>query len=213
MIRKTINSDIACIGRHFCDCGLYLHGYFQSIPYYSYRTLYSDMELKSIYRREKTMIKKYRLSIELTRDIDECFQGIENKEVRVCTREIVKCLLENPDLLTMYYKTTSAQHWMFDYMYKHERQRVLEEEAQIWVKLLKKVPPTAVNYLKELIAGGSDEKDENNRFIIDERWELIFDRLGGAKITGWDFQEMGIDEKSSSPWFSRNNLNQNNGGK
>jgi hypothetical protein len=164
------------------------------------------MELKSIYRREKTMIKKFRLSIELTSDVDESVQGIEDREERVCTREIVKCLSENPGLLNMYYKTIEVQSWMFDYMEEHERHRVIEEEGQIWEKLLKIVPPDAVDYLKELIDGGSDEKDENDKFIIDKRWQLIFNRLGSAKITGWDFEEMGIDEKLTSPWFPGNNL-------
>lgn len=213
MTRKTINFDIACIERHFCDCRLYLHGYFQSIPYYSYRTLYSDMELKSIYRREKTMIKKYRLSIELTRDIDESFQGIEDKEVRRCSREIVKCLLENPDILTIYYKTMAVQHWFYGELEEHEWRCLLEEEEQIWIKLLKKVPPTAVDYLKDFISCENYEKDENGRFVIDERRSLIYDSLGFGDITDWDFREMGIDEKLSSPWFSRNHLNQNNEGK
>lgn len=210
MKRKTINFDIACIERRFCDRGLYLHGYFQSIPDYSYRTICSVKELKSIYRREKKMIKKYRLCIELTRDIDVSFQGIKDKEVRSCSREIVKCLLENPDLLTSYYKTITAQYWLSGELEEHEYRRLIEEEDQIWLKLLKKVPPTAVGYLKYLIYGDSYEKDENDEFIIDERKSLIYNCLGFGDVTDWDFREMGIDEKLSSPWFSGNHLNQNN---
>lgn len=141
------------------------------------------------------MIKKYRLSIELTRDIDESFQGIQDSEVRRCSREIVKCLLENPDLLTIYYKSMTAQHWLYGELEEHEWRCLLEEEEQVWVKLLKKVPPTAVDYLKDFISCESDEKDENGRYVIDERRTFIYDSLGIGDVTDWDFREMGIDEK------------------
>ncbi|UCH96294.1 MAG: hypothetical protein JSV88_05415 [Candidatus Aminicenantes bacterium] len=159
------------------------------------------------------MIKRYRLSIEITRDIDESFQGIENKEERFCTREIVKCLLANPDLLTMYYKSIEAQHWIIDSMDDPECHRVLEEYDQIWEKLLEKVPPAVVDYFKVLIDYLRSSENVDNSSDLDARWELIFDSLNNGAVTGWDFEEMGIDEKLTPHWSSGNNLNQNQGGK
>ena len=137
------------------------------------------------------MVKKYRLSIEITCNINEDFQGSqEQNQNDLFTRAIITGLLENPGLLFTYYRAMAAQHWLAFQIPDREFEIALTDEEQIWVELVKKIPPPAAVYLEELNKRESNEKDEHGTYIIDKQWSLIYDRVNDMDVTGWDFEEM-----------------------
>jgi hypothetical protein len=78
------------------------------------------------------MIKKYRLSIEITCDVNESVQGIPDREVKENTHEILQCLLANPQLPYEYYRSITAQNWLCGHLDKEEWEGVINNFYRVW---------------------------------------------------------------------------------
>jgi hypothetical protein len=135
------------------------------------------------------MEKKYRITLDITAQINEEIKGASSQQIRDYTREIIKCFLSDPTIYNTYYRVLLFEHYLPGNVWDEIGESLnLEELHEKFLRLSRKVSPEVGNYFLELLYSKPEDPVEFNK--NDQNMDLIYQHLNNLKVTHVDLREI-----------------------